>query len=82
MSPERPGFLGRILKPIADFADFFAMREKPPTTRFVKTTTGMIVELGEDLPDALAEAMAQAMKTNKTISGYFDKRTGTTVLEK
>lgn len=81
MSPERLGFLGRVLKPITDFADFFAMREKPPKTRYVKTTSGMIVELGEDLPDTLAEAMAQAMKADKQISGYFDEETGEVFIE-
>lgn len=55
--------------------------EEPSKTRYVKTSTGMIVELGEDLPDELAEAMAQAMKTKKGSTGYYDEAMGKIIFE-
>lgn len=81
MLRERPGCLSRILKPIADFADFFALKDEPPKTRYVKTSNGMMAELDELRPDQFAEAMSEAFKTGKVVYGYFDEETGKFILK-
>ena len=77
MSTERRGCL-KILGPLEKL---FAVKDKPLKTRFVKTESGIEVELDELQPDEFAEGMAKTFLTGKATVGYFDEETGKFVIE-
>lgn len=73
---ERSG----CLKYLGPLAELFAVKGKAGT-RFVKTESGIGVELLDDQPDEFAEGMAQAFLTGKPTIGYFDEEKGDFIIK-
>lgn len=73
---ERSG----CLKYLGPLAELFAVKDKPGT-RFIKTESGISVELQDDQPDEFAEGMAQTFLTGKATFGYFDEEKGEFIIK-
>ncbi len=68
------------LKYLGPLAEIFAVKYKPER-QFVKTKSGIKVELLNDEPHEYAEAMAQTFLTGKATFTYFDEEKGEFVIE-